>query len=119
MRISPFLRLLSIQNRFWFEIQRALKWSRPHFQETPAGTLQDLTSTQSQRIRQLKLSYPVAFEDRIRQSLALANYLYLDLLDRARHAFQWTPDSDATLVDVGSQHFFTPQSCMRFSSLRN
>jgi len=53
MRISPFLRLLSIQNRFWFEIQRALKWSRPHYQETAAGTLQDPTSTQSERIRQL------------------------------------------------------------------
>ena len=42
----------------------------------------------------------------MRQSLALANYLYLDLLDRAHHAFQWTPDGGATLVDVGSQHLY-------------
>jgi SAM-dependent methyltransferase len=42
----------------------------------------------------------------MRQSLALANYLHLDLLDRARDAFQWTPDSGANLVDVGSQHFY-------------
>ncbi|MFB3070871.1 MAG: hypothetical protein ACE1ZK_02275 [Nitrospirales bacterium] len=42
----------------------------------------------------------------MRQSLALANYLYLDLLDRAHHAFQWTPDGGATMVDVGSQHLY-------------
>jgi len=46
----------------------------------------------------------------MRQSIALANYLYFDLLDRAYHAFQWMPDSGMTLVDMGSQHFYYAQA---------
>lgn len=54
------------------------------------------------------------FENRLRQSLAVANYLYLDLLDRAEDVFQWVPRPSGTLVDVGSQHFYYAQALHAF-----
>ena len=83
-----------------------MKWSKPHFEEPVAGTLQNLPSQQINRIRQLQSNYQVAFEGQLRQSLALTNYLYLDLLDRARQHFQWQVAPGAHIVDVGSQHFY-------------
>jgi hypothetical protein len=83
-----------------------VKWSKPNFEELAVGTLQNLTSQQINRIRQLQSIYPVAFEGQLRQSLALTNYLYLDLLDRARQNFQWKVNPGGCLVDVGSQHFY-------------
>jgi len=90
----------------WFEIQRTMKWSKPHFEEPAAGILQDLNTHQTQRIQQLKSADAVAFEDRLRHTLALTNYQYLDLLDRARQQFLWQPDPGGHLVDVGSQNFY-------------
>ncbi|MDT7043960.1 hypothetical protein [Candidatus Nitronereus thalassa] len=42
----------------------------------------------------------------MRQSLALTNYLYLDLLDRAFQNFPWKVSPGAHIVDVGSQNFY-------------
>lgn len=71
-----------------------------------AGILQDLNTYQAQRIPQLKSAYSVAFEDRLRHTLALTNYQYLDLLDRARHQFLWQPEPGTHLIDVGSKNFY-------------
>lgn len=83
-----------------------MKWSKSDYQELPAETLQDLDSRQADRINQLQSAYHVQFEKQLRQPLALTNYLYLDLLDRARKEFHWDQKPGGQFVDVGSQHFY-------------
>ncbi len=112
--ISPFLRIFSAYNRVWFEVQRTLKWSKSRYEEPVAGTLNSLNAQQSERIRQLKSGYPVVFENQFRQSLALTNYHYLDLLDRTRREFQWQTEPGLQLVDVGSQNFYYAVSLRAF-----
>lgn len=83
-----------------------MKWSKSSYVEPTVGTFQDLSSVQIRRISELQTVYPVSFEGQLRQSLALTNYQYLDLLERSRENFQWQLGSCAHIVDVGSQNFY-------------
>jgi hypothetical protein len=105
--ISLTDRLRSGYHRFWYEASQALGWSRGVVREAPSDILHDPTLTLSQRTRIKKLvaMYGIPFERSYLAEIALLNYAYLDLLDRARQALNWTVKGKQQVCDVGSANF--------------
>jgi len=105
--ISLTDRLRSGYHRFWYEASQALGWSRGMVREAPGDVLHDLTLTLSQRMRikDLAAKYGMLFERSHLSETALCNYAYLDLLDRARQALNWTVIEKPHVCDVGSANF--------------
>ncbi len=98
-------RLRSGYHRFWYEATQALRWSRGTYREAPLGTLLDLTPSQRDRIEELAAIYGTRFERRYPPETTLLNYGYLDLLDRASQALNWTISHNQQVCDVGSSNF--------------
>ena len=98
-------RLRSGYHRFWYEATQALRWSRGTHREAPIGTLLDLMPRQRDRIEELAENYQTRFELRYPPETTLLNYGYLDLLDRARQALNWTISHNQQICDVGSSNF--------------
>jgi hypothetical protein len=98
-------RLRSSYHRIWYEATQALRWSRGRYRETPIGTGLNLTPRQHDRIGELGEIYGERFELRYPPETTLLNYGYLDLLDRARQALQWTISENRQICDVGSANF--------------
>lgn len=98
-------RLRSGYHRVWYEASQALRWSRGTYREAPLGTHRNLTPSQHERIEKLEAIYKAQFELRYPPETSLLNYGYLDLLDRARQALNWTPPQNQRTCDVGSANF--------------
>lgn len=89
-----------------FALSRRLRWSRPGYVETAAGTLDGLPPAVAARIAALANHYGLRFESRYDRHNSLENYLYLDLLDRlCQRAGDGWPPAGGTWLDVGSKHF--------------
>jgi SAM-dependent methyltransferase len=114
LQLPPHLRLWSVYNRLWFEAQRSIRWSRPHYQERPAGTPKNLSAHQHTRIQALREKYQVNFESQFHQGTALANYFYLDMLDKASQTWMWHLEPVLDVVDVGSKQFYYASVLHRF-----
>ena len=98
-------RLRSSYHRIWYEASQALRWSRGTYQEAPISTLPNLTPLQYDRIQKLVENYGTQFELRYPPDTSLLNYGYLDLLDRASQALNWTIPPHQQVCDVGSSNF--------------
>ena len=104
-RITLSDRLRSGYHRFWYEASQTLRWTRGTYREAPIGTHHNLTPSQRDRIEELSLIYGIRFELRYPLETSLFNYGYLDLLDRARQALNWTTPYKQHVCDVGSANF--------------
>lgn len=98
-------RLRSGYHRVWYEATQALRWSQRPFRPGSEGPLTNLTPSQYGRIEWLATTYHVRFEETFSPETALLNYAYLDVLDRARHAFDWTVSVNQRVCDLGSANF--------------
>ena len=98
-------RLRSSYHRFWYEASQALRWSRGMYREISIGNNPDLTPWQGDRIEELSNIYGIRFELRYPPETSLFNYGYLDLLDRAHQALNWTIPQQQNVCDVGSANF--------------
>jgi len=98
-------RLRSGYHRIWYEASQALRWSCGKYREAPLGTLPDISPFQQKRIEELVRAYGLQFELGYPPETAFMNYGYLDLLDRARTALNWTIPSGQVVCDVGSANF--------------
>jgi len=100
-------RLRSGYHRLWYEASQALGWSRGMVKEALDDILDNLTLTLSQRtrIKELSAEYGRPFEVSYLPETALLNYAYLDLLDRARQALNWTVMAKQQVCDVGCANF--------------
>ena len=98
-------RLRSGYHRFWYEATQALRWSRGTYREAPAMAGLNLTPSQRTRIDTLAGNYSTRFELRYPPETTLLNYGYLDLLDRARQALNWSISHNQKVCDVGSSNF--------------
>ena len=104
-RVTLTDRLRSGYHRIWYEASQALRWSRGTYRESPMGTHPNLTASQRDRITELSQIYGMRFELRYPPETSLLNYGYLDLLDRAKRALQWTIPENRQVCDVGSANF--------------
>jgi hypothetical protein len=104
-RITLADRVRSGYHRIWYEATQALRWSRGTYREAPNMTGLDLTPSQSARIDTLAEKYTTRFELRYPPETTLLNYGYLDLLDRARKALNWSIVHNQHICDVGSANF--------------
>lgn len=98
-------RLRSGYHRVWHEAMQALRWSRGPFRPGSTGPLTNLTPSQYGRIGWLATTYHVRFEETFSPETALVNYVYLDVLDGARHALDWTVSANQRVCDIGSANF--------------
>lgn len=98
-------RLSSWRHGFWFRVSESLRFSRGLKRERPALTL-SLPAAQQLRAQQLADRFATRFETRLGAKTSLANYEYLDLLERGFAAAGIAPPRPRLLTDVGSASFW-------------
>lgn len=104
--IDATLRLYSFINRIGYTIRKISRLSRKNYREKPVWELQNLTNTNQKRIEQLRVRYNVKFENHLSRANTLENYHLLDILDQLKNNWNWHPQMQQRLADVGSKNFY-------------
>ena len=107
-------RLRSWRHAFWFALSRRIRWSRGAYREKPAGQLMGLSAEQDERVTALRGRYEVQFEQRLGQHSSTITYEYLDILDRAWHAWGRAPPQGGVVCDVGCASFWYAAALQAF-----
>ncbi|MCS6295766.1 MAG: hypothetical protein H8K09_06000 [Nitrospira sp.] len=113
-RYSLLQRCRSLYHGLWFRLSEWIRWSRRPYHETPIGCLSGLASWQITRIDELREHYQVCFESHYGQHTALANYAYLDLLDRASTIAKQPIPQGIAVTDVGCANFWYARALQAF-----
>ncbi|MBI4001468.1 MAG: hypothetical protein HY348_06765 [Nitrospira defluvii] len=113
-RYSLRQRCLSLYHEVWYRLSERIRWSRAPHHETPIDRLSGLASWQATRIDALRARYGVGFESHYGRPTALANYAYLDLLDRAWTAVNRQPPQGGIVTDVGCANFWYARTLHTF-----
>lgn len=98
----------------WYRLSERMRWSRRPYHETPIGCLSGLASWQITRIDELRTRYDVRFESQYGHHTALANYAYLDLLDRAWTIANRPVPQGIVVTDVGCANFWYARTLHAF-----
>ncbi|OVE81997.1 hypothetical protein BVY03_01750 [bacterium K02(2017)] len=101
-------------NTFLYKSRNRLKWSRSKYQEVPVEILTNLSNKQKQRISYLNKIYQVHFESEFNHINALENYFLLHLLDRVKQEFNWQPQDEEFIIDIGSRNFYYASVLQKF-----
>ena len=92
----------------WYRLSERVRWSRRPYHEVPIGRLTELAPWQETCIDALQARYGISFESYYGAHTSLANYAYLDLLDRA-----WTSTDRPPPLGGMSRMWAAPTSGMR------
>ncbi|MBX3235290.1 MAG: hypothetical protein KF814_03980 [Nitrospiraceae bacterium] len=114
---SPYswtVRARSAYHGFWFHLSERIRWTRRPYREQPAGRLTGLEPWQARRIAVLASRYGVAFEALYSERIAIANYHYLDILDRSWTETRLSPPKQASVTDVGCANFWYARTLWAF-----
>jgi len=102
-------RLKSWRNGLSLGIANTLRWSPGTYREQQAGTL-DLNAAATKRVAALADRYGVRFEQQLSAATSIANYEYLDVLDRLFDSGGTSTDTirrpGLVVQDVGSASFW-------------
>ncbi len=113
-RYSLVQRCRSLYHAMWYRLSERMRWSRRPYHETPIGCLSGLASWQITRIDELRTRYDVRFESQYGHHTALANYAYLDLLDRAWTIANRPVPQGIVVTDVGCANFWYARTLHAF-----
>ncbi len=97
---------LSRYHACWYQLGKRLAWSRGIYREQPAHQLHHLSGIHRERIASLQRRFRVRFEQHVKQTTALKQYDYLDILDQAWSAWKLPRLIGGSVQDIGSSNFW-------------
>ncbi len=98
----------------WYRLSERVRWSRRPYHEVPIGRLTELAPWQETCIDALQARYGISFESYYGAHTSLANYAYLDLLDRAWTSTDRPPPLGGIVTDVGCANFWYARTLHAF-----